>query len=375
MVLAHGTARVLGARRVVLGHVDHAVRPTSAKDADRVRAFGRALGTRVEVTRLEPGPDSEARLRQARYTALEAQSETLGVRCLLVAHTLEDQAETILLKLLRTTDPACFLGMPQARGALLRPFLGVSRREVGRYARRYGLQPIEDPTNLEPRYLRNRIRKELLPLIESRYRPGFARRLVEAPGRTERRPLTARAETTESTEPVQGLEDSPIEGRKSARFGRVAEEGSSLPPWCVRFERISWSGGTIPRGRDCAVFDAELLEVPAIRHYRPGDRIQPFGMLGARKVADVLREGGIPTDHRRFMPVVVDDEDRVIWVPGIVRGRTAPVTDSTHTAWVFTVQSESLQGARVRAKVQSNAQDASESGDLSSAGASKGRKR
>lgn len=342
-VLAHAAVALLGARRVVLGHIDHAVRESSMRDAQWVADFGRSLGTAVEMTRLGPGSDDEARLREARYAALDAQREGSGAALVLLGHTLEDQAETILMRLLRTTDPSCFLGMPRVRGALLRPLLGVSRAEIVRYAGRNRLRHAEDPSNREPRYLRNRVRKELLPLIESRYRPGFARRLVEAPrdGLVEGRGVSIRADRADRR---------PASSPAAVR--------PAPPPWRVAFSRIPWSEGPIPDGRDCAVFDTVFLEAPAVRCYRPGDRIQPFGMLGSRKVADVLREGGILADNRRFMPVVVDDEDRVVWVPGFVRGHAAPVSASTRTAWVLTVRRDALQGAGLRAKLKTTAQDA-----------------
>jgi tRNA(Ile)-lysidine synthetase-like protein len=318
MALAHAVMTLLGGRRVVLGHVDHAVRPGSAQDAELVRAFAERLGVRVLVERIAPKKDSEAELRRWRYDTLERMRESVGARFVLTAHTEDDQAETVLLALLRSARPESLRGMPRRRGRIVRPMLRLARREVRRYVAEHRVAFVEDPSNPEPRYLRNRIRKELLPLIERRYRSGFGRRV-------------ARLARRMAAEPVQIPHPSARVSKEAAR------------PRSIGCDRRPWTGGALPDGRESAVFDADLLKLPSIRATRPGDRVAPFGMAGRRKVRDLLRESGVPVEIRNNFLVVADETDDVVWVPGVIRSKAAPVGPLTRSVWVFWIGGGSHQ--------------------------------
>jgi tRNA(Ile)-lysidine synthase len=141
---------------VTAHHVDHGLRPGSDADAEVVRAAAQRWGAGfVAVTAdVEPGPNLEARARAARYAALPP-----GV---LTGHTADDQAETILLNLLRGAGLDGLVGMGPER----RPILGLRRRETRELCAAVGLDPAVDPTNVDPTYRRNRVRHELLPLLD-----------------------------------------------------------------------------------------------------------------------------------------------------------------------------------------------------------------
>lgn len=317
--LAHAASTLLGARRVVLGHVDHRVRPGSGEDASLVRALGDALGSEVSCSVLEPGPDDEARLRRARYLALEEARQRCSAALVLTAHTRDDQAETVLLGLVRRTRLAGLIGIAPRRGTVVRPWLGVPRGAILAYAARHRLAWREDPTNPEPRYLRNRIRKELLPLLERRYRPGITARLgrlaEEARARDDRAPAAVARAALNSAPP---------------RRVEVWVERTS-----IRVERRPWVDAPLPDGKRGAVFDAALLAMPVIRPVRSGDRIQPFGMEGHRKLQDVLVDAKVPRDARTWVWVVAGEGAEVHWVPGIVRSAAAPVGSQTREVWIF----------------------------------------
>lgn len=137
-------------------HVDHGLRPGSAREADVVARVAERLGARfVPLTvDVEPGPNLEARARAARYDALPA-----GV---LTGHTADDQAETILLALLRGSAWRGLGGMvpsPQ------RPLLGLRRRDTEALCDAYAIAVVNDPSNRDPTHRRNRVRHELLPLM------------------------------------------------------------------------------------------------------------------------------------------------------------------------------------------------------------------
>lgn len=137
-------------------HVDHGLRPGSAEEATVVAAaaerFG--LGFEARTALVSPGPNLEARARSARYAALPP-----GV---LTGHTMDDQAETVLLHLLRGSG---LHGLAAIRPGGQRPLLALRRSETAALCRHLGLDPVVDPSNLDPSIRRNRVRLEALPLL------------------------------------------------------------------------------------------------------------------------------------------------------------------------------------------------------------------
>ena len=122
------------------------------------------------------GSDLEARARHARYTAIEA--SITDEELVLTGHTADDQAETVLMRLMRGSGAGGLAGIPARRGPWTRPFLGFGRRELRTEAERLGLPFVDDPANEDDRFLRSRIRHRLLPEIEKNYAPGIAGDLV-----------------------------------------------------------------------------------------------------------------------------------------------------------------------------------------------------
>lgn len=330
VVLAHAAVSLFGGRRVWLGHVDHAVREESAADLRFVEALAEQLGAGFLGTRLPPGSDDEARLREARYEALFAMREAEQLRWLLTAHTQDDQAETVLMKLIARTHPSSLAGMPAERGALLRPWLRVSRSEIAAYARRHDLAFREDPSNREPRYLRNRIRKELLPLLESRYRPNLRYRLARLAWLAEEEAAQGSRPGSEAQKPSPKIvpKDAPKDAARA-----------TLP--AIAIEKRAYAGEALGDGKTIALFDASAMAFPVIAPHRPGDRIQPYGMLGRRKVRDILRESGIPAAAREGLYLARDGlTGEILWIPGLLRSAIAPVWGSTREVWVLRIPSE-----------------------------------
>jgi tRNA(Ile)-lysidine synthase len=164
--------------------VDHGLRPGSAADAAFVADHAKALALPHRVLTLAPadlerhrdaGPEGAA--RAARYAALWPAADELGCSWLATGHTLDDQAETVLLQLLRGAGPDGLAGMAVRTGRLLRPLLGARRAETRAACAAVGLAWREDPTNAEDGPLRNRVRTRLLPLLED-LRPGAAKTLA-----------------------------------------------------------------------------------------------------------------------------------------------------------------------------------------------------
>ncbi len=149
-------------------HVDHGLRADSADDVEVVAVAARQLGVgwHTVAVVVAPGSNLEARARSARYAALHDARRDLGASAILVGHTADDQAETVLLNLLRGSASAGLAGMAPRRGVVARPLLGVRRAAVRAVAVGRGLPVVEDPTNADTRWRRAWIRHEVLPLLE-----------------------------------------------------------------------------------------------------------------------------------------------------------------------------------------------------------------
>ena len=179
-VLAHALA---GAEiPVVAVHIDHGLQTQSEEWSRHCEAFAESLGieyrcVKVEV-QLESGKGPEASARDARYSALHAELEQGD--WLMSAHHREDQAETLLLNLVRGTGPAGIAGIGAVRrfgpGWLMRPLLYFDRDELKAYAEAEGIEWIEDPSNADRRFDRNFLRHEILPRLRTRW-PDVATRL------------------------------------------------------------------------------------------------------------------------------------------------------------------------------------------------------
>lgn len=179
MVLLH-LLRFASGRGIELtaAHLDHAMRPGSAGDAAWVRGVCRAWGVPLEQVRLPSAPGSEAEAREARYAFLDEARERAGCVAVVVAHHADDQAETVLFRVLRGTGVAGLRGMDPVRGRIVRPLLGRWRRELRDYARRWRVPFREDPTNLDSRFARNALRHIVLPAAEETVATGSRGSLV-----------------------------------------------------------------------------------------------------------------------------------------------------------------------------------------------------
>jgi tRNA(Ile)-lysidine synthase len=142
--------------RATAVHVDHGLRVGSDAEADVVRSTAERVGAAFRSVRVEvgDGPNLEARAREERYAVLPAD--------VLTGHTADDQAETVLVNLLRGASAS---GLAAMRPGTRRPILALRRAETVELCRALGLEVVDDPSNADPRHLRNRIRHELLPLM------------------------------------------------------------------------------------------------------------------------------------------------------------------------------------------------------------------
>ncbi|MCA1686163.1 MAG: tRNA lysidine(34) synthetase TilS, partial [Planctomycetia bacterium] len=147
--------------------VDHGLQPGSAEQAERVRAWAAKIGLDpVEVRRVEVGTGGgpEAAARTARYAALDAAADEHRAAAVLLGHTLDDQAETVLLALARGSGARSLSGMAPVRGRYRRPLLGLSRAVTVDACAAAGLDPWADPHNADDGFTRVRVRGVLRAL-------------------------------------------------------------------------------------------------------------------------------------------------------------------------------------------------------------------
>jgi tRNA(Ile)-lysidine synthase len=202
--------------------VDHGLQDGSAARAasvvsamsglglDPVRALAVSVGD-------EGGPEAAA--RTARYDALERAARELGAAAILVGHTLDDQAETVLLGLARGSGPRSLAGMPASRGVFRRPLLAVRRSVTVGACAALGLDPWRDPHNADRRFARVRVRLDALPALEAALGPGVAEALARTAGQ-----LRDDTEVLEKIAAVAGLQG----GAGRAGEIRAAENGAAL---------------------------------------------------------------------------------------------------------------------------------------------------
>ena len=152
---------------LTVAHVDHAVRAGSADDAAFVAEVAAARGLPFVAQRLDGTARSEDDLRRARYAALDRLMQATGSERVALGHTRDDQVETLLFRLLRGAGPRGAGAMRFLDGVRVRPLLDVPRADVQAHALAAGLAWRDDPTNADPRFSRNRVRHELLPVLRA----------------------------------------------------------------------------------------------------------------------------------------------------------------------------------------------------------------
>ena len=373
VALLHATAasaKALGLQQLLACHVNHGLSPHAGEWEAFCHKLCEQLGVALEVRRVQVTPDGEgleAAARRMRYAALN----TIKCDWVLLGHHRDDQAETVLLNLLRGSSVHGAAGMAERRGRLLRPLLDVSREKIVEYANRNGLSWIEDESNADSHYSRNFLRHEVMPLLERPF-PNIAIRLARAArafgeaaellDRMAEEDLGAAklldVSQLNALPPLraanlltyylrwQGLQipgnamikellrqlltatrDSEIRfvlGNYEVRRFRdqvlvdIPPEPVSSAVWSGE-QKIPWSGYQIhARSIVGAGIAAATLTFGPL-HFAPrrgGDVLQLRQGGPRRPLKDLLREAGVPPWRRKNLPVLYSG-DEVVWVAGI----------------------------------------------------------
>ncbi len=173
--------------QLTVGHVHHGLRLEADRDAAFVEALAARLGSAARVVRVQVplggGRSPEEAARLARHAALARVARVVGATRIALGHTADDQAETVLMRVLQGAGPRGLAGIPARRGRIVRPLLDVDRAAVLAHLTAHGLETMDDATNRDPKFLRNRVRHELLPVLATQIgsgAPQALRRLARA---------------------------------------------------------------------------------------------------------------------------------------------------------------------------------------------------
>lgn len=174
------------AKRVGVFHLNHGFREEAQLDADFVEKYARehelpAHIMSYDILRYlrESGESKQQGARTIRYQLLKECAHKHGYARIALAHHGDDQAETMLMRMLRGSGLHGLGGIPARRGLLIRPLLNVFKDEILRYCQDFQIPYVEDATNYQPIYLRNKVRQELLPLLVREYNPQITTQLVQ----------------------------------------------------------------------------------------------------------------------------------------------------------------------------------------------------
>lgn len=380
MALLHAAARAAHDSVAVVATFDHGTGPAATQAAALVAREATALGFPVVVGHCGQVGSTEAEWRAERLTFLDDVARRAGA-VVATAHTRDDQVETVLIRVLRDSGPRGLAGL-FAGGTRVRPLLDVSREAVADYARAAGALWVEDPTNASPKFLRNRVRRDLLPAL-ARVAPGFEaevlgiaraaadwrRRLDDAIAlaiRVERLrdgisvaaadlagfsleqlavlwpAIAARAGVLADWRGTERAAGFTIGSRVGARMPlsggwsmartqdafELRRAGAPVLPAGVTLGALTEWDAWVFRTTGEAVSDggAWVARLPAgplhVRAWRAGDRMRagPHGL--PRRVKRFLSDAGVSGELRARWPVVVSG-DEIVWIPGIRRSDAA----------------------------------------------------
>ncbi len=262
--------------------VDHGLQSGSDAVAEQARQQAESLGSVVtRVVRVTvasgSGAGPEAAAREARYSALTSVAEELGAVAVLLGHTLDDQAETVLLGLARGSGGASLQGMPRASGLYRRPLLGIRRSVTLRACADAGLVAWSDPHNDDPAYARVRVRRNVLPVLEAELGPGIAEALART---AESLREDEDAFATMIDEVAEELAEF-VDGGIAVPVAALAANPAALRQRIIRFVVRSEFGVSLSRAHTLEIarlvtdwHGQGALDVPGVRVVRSGGRIE-----------------------------------------------------------------------------------------------------
>lgn len=261
--------------------IDHGLQPGSAQVAERAAAQARELGLdpvvieSVEI--IDDGAGPEASARAARYGAIDRVRDAVGATAVLLGHTLDDQAETVLLGLARGSGGKSLHGMAVVNGHLIRPLLGIRRDETHQACADQGLEPWADPMNEDASFRRVRVRTTVMPMLEAELGPGIAEALA--------RTATSLREDSETLDALANewareIVDVDADGRITLDIGGLVTQPAALRQRICRIVAEQGFGVSLSRAHTMAVASLATewhgqgpIDLPGIRVERTEDQL------------------------------------------------------------------------------------------------------
>jgi tRNA(Ile)-lysidine synthase len=316
MVLADAAIAELGAANVVVITIDHGLQVDASA---QVVAWARDQGVAAVArrVRVEQRASLEAAARDARYAAFEDLADELGLAWVWLAHTARDQAETVLMRIVRGTGPAGLAGIPAVRGRFARPLLALSRDLVEAYADERALPLWDDPMNHALNLTRVRVRQQLMPALRAE-NPAIDDALC-------RLAASAREWTEALDAQAEPLAHFPMAVTKRALalaldrqgIGYDAKHLEAILALSRTGAGIDLPGGRVERSYDHLVLAPPNLEGCEVRVWRPGDRMRPARLHGrSRKLSDLYIDAKVPREARATARVAVRD-GVIVWAEHI----------------------------------------------------------
>ena len=404
VVLLHALKGVSAELGVTLevAHLDHQIRPESSADADFVQKLCLQWDIPCHIESCDvPALAGEDKIslemagRQVRRVFLQQVAEEINAEQIVLAHHRNDQVETFMLRLLRGSGQSGLASMRVQQGLWWRPLLGCSREQILEYARQHKLSWVEDQSNSDPAFLRNRLRSQLLPQLVA-VNPQFYNRVA---GLTEQfqleddywqeqveqkfaelvvsrhdglrlsrtallalHPALRMRILREALRQVRGdlqrIESIHLQAIESLLVGRRSQAQLDLPGgWVARRYQTLWFRNVAPElpepfdlslpipgelvlpdgrvlrvslqteqeGESLNVAEYSFADLPQslrVRSWHAGDRFEPSGMVGHKRLKNFFADNRVEFEKRLNTPLLVSGEE-ILWVVGMRRSRHA----------------------------------------------------
>lgn len=295
--------------QMVAAHLDHALRPSSAAEADFVRNLARRLGIVTHVRREDVadharshGISTEEAGRRIRYDFFEHVRHEAGAHTIATAHHRDDSIETFLLRIFRGSSITGLRGILPVRGHIIRPFIDVARAEILAFLHQEGIDFVQDATNLESTTDRNFIRNRLVPLVTERF-PGFA----ESVKRTMELVAEEEAILEPTADKLYREAVSPCAQGLSFDVEKLCQAPKVIAARCLRKALYELSGPETPWKR---IHIEALLKL--LRGDKPSAQMDlPGGLKAVREYGILLLTADRPNYGPKALNIVVDGPGRV----------------------------------------------------------------
>ena len=337
---------------LTVAHFDHGWRAESNADRDFVASMAEGWGYDFRTARAADHiPHTENAARAARYGFLRQIAVDTNSTAIALGHTQDDQVETLLLHLFRGSGSKGLGAMRRRDGDLARPLLDTSRGDIEAYLAQLHLTPIRDASNDDPRFTRNRLRQQLMPVIDAfdpAARDLLARtadilseedRFIEAQLANLPDDIATNRDAFASLPPalqrrvirrlVPDAGFLEVERLRRGDASKPSTAATTASPSRVAVKTCSCDPAAFKARDRVGHLDADLVQLPlTVGSRKPGDRMRALGLTQPKRLQDILVDAHVPRHLRDTLPLVSDREE-IVWIPGVTVAQSKRVTAAT----------------------------------------------